>query len=312
MMGILQTAAMLQAVAADTGGTAIGAVRDKAAELTSLISLSDLVLVVLILVGTHYLIALISLSARLTTARLPRQRLVLMQFLPVLSISLWLLSFYVIVVGVFSPSRESLIAFAATAGIGLGFAAQDVLKNIFGGIVIVIDRPFQVGDLVDVAEYHGEVVSIGLRATRLRTRHGAVVSVPNSQMVSQPVSNANDGALHCMVRIDLRLPALVDEVRVRELCYEAAATSPYVYPAEPIEVRIEDEFRETFLTRVQIRAHVYDHRLEVAFISDVTERAKRAFREAGLLPPEMALGLDEDEARKFFVPGDALSRGGPA
>ncbi len=293
-------------VAAAADSTALGAIRDKVERIQDLISPSEIVLMLALLVATHYAIKLASLLTRVVAARLPRHRLFVMQLLPVARMALWLVAAYLVVFGIIDPSRQALLAFAATAGVGIGFAAQDVLKNIFGGLVIVMDRPFQVGDLVDIAGYHGEVVGIGLRATRIRTRNDSIVSVPNAEVVSQPVSNANAGALDCMVVVELFLPALVDLTKVRRICHEAAATSPYVHIGKPITVRIEDDFRETFLTRVRIKAYVYDHRLETAFATDVAERAKRAFLAHGLLPRELTLGLDPDEHHRYLVPaGDA-------
>lgn len=282
----------------------VGEVRERASEITGLISVADIVLVLLIIGLTHLVIRTVGWLAGALAAKYTRRRLTLMQLLPIVRISLWVLAAYIIVVGVFSPTRESLLAFGAAAGIGIGFAAQDVLKNIFGGILIIMDRPFQVGDLVDIGAVHGEVVGIGLRATRILTRDDSIVSVPNAEVVNQPVSNANSGALDCMVVTELYLPALIDTTLVRRICYEAAATSPYVYLAKPISVRLIDEFKETFLTRVRIKAYVYDHRLETAFLTDVAERAKRAIREAKLLPDEMSFGLDHAERDRYYRPAE--------
>lgn len=295
-------------VSADTAASTIGTVRDRAAELTSIFSAADLMLVALVLAVTYLLIRAGSWLAMTLGARLPRHRLLLMQVVPVYRILLWLLGVYVIVVGIFSPSRESLIAFAATAGIGIGFAAQDVLRNIFGGVLIVIDRPFQVGDLINIGDVHGEVVAIGLRATRILTRDDSVVSVPNSEIVSQPVINSSGGALNTSVIVDLFLPANVDTIEVRRIGHEAAATSPYTLMDEPISVGIGDVYQDGFLTRLRIKAHVYDHRLENAFISDVTERAKRAFLEAGLVPDTFTWGRRGRGMRAEFDGGAGEGR----
>ncbi|HEX6939453.1 MAG TPA: mechanosensitive ion channel domain-containing protein [Longimicrobiales bacterium] len=303
---LAQASAAAQAAAADTvqaaaDSTALAGIRDKVERIQDLISPGEIVLMLALLAATHYLIKLVSVLTRVIAARLPRHRLFVMQLLPIARMALWLLAAYLVVFGIIEPSREALLAFSATAGVGIGFAAQDVLRNIFGGLVIVIDRPFQVGDLVDIAGYHGEVVGIGLRATRIRTRNDEVISVPNAEVMSQPVKNANAGALDCMVVVELLLPSLVDLTKVRRIAYEAAATSPFIYAAKPIRVRIEDEFRETFLTKVRIQAYVYDHRLEHAFASDVAERAKRAFLAEGLLPDEVTLGLDPEDQRRYLV-----------
>jgi MscS family membrane protein len=83
---------------------------------------------------------------------------------------------------------------AALAGLGIGglamaFAAQKTLENLFGGVMIISDRPVRVGDFCKVGDVLGTVEEIGLRSTRIRTLDRTVVSIPNSQMVAQNIDN---------------------------------------------------------------------------------------------------------------------------
>src|SRR5690606_34660919 len=229
--------ALAQGTAGPSASQAVEAVRERAADLGELISAADILFALAILGATYYLIRAITSRADALPHRMPRPRLPLPQPVPPVRIPPPLGATYLVVAGIIEPSRESLIAFAATAGIGIGFAAQDVLKNVFGGILIVMDRPFQVGDLVDLGHYHGEVVGIGLRATRIRTSDDSIVTVPNAEVVNQAALMARAGALDLTVTIELFLPAHVDMSRAREICYEAAATSPYLYIRKPITVR---------------------------------------------------------------------------
>lgn len=100
------------------------------------------------------------------------------------------------------------------------------------------------------------------------------------------MANANAGQLHCQVVTDLYLPGCVDERRAKEIAFDAAVTSRYVFLQKPIVVLVGDEFRTTFLTRVRIKAYVLDPRFEFLFQSDVTERARDGFRAAGLVPEQ--------------------------
>ncbi len=275
------------ALAPQTPAAALNQVKETAAQITNVISPLDVLVIVLLFVATYYAIKVASFILNTLAARLTRQRTLLLQLLALVRIGLWVLVVYIIVAGILQPTRESLIALWATAGVGIGLAAQDVLKNIFGGFVILLDRPFQVGDLIDVGPHHGEVLSIGLRATRMRTRDDTVVTVPNAEIVRQPVLNANSGALDCMVVTDLFLPAFVDPRRVRRIVYEAAATSPYLFTSKPIIIQVLDDFKgHRFVTRVVAKAYVYDHRLEPRLAADITARAKQGFMEAGLLSDE--------------------------
>ena len=83
---------------------------------------------------------------------------------------------------------------SAIAGLGLGglafaLAAQETLKNILGGLSILTDKPFKLGDWVEIDKYQGEVVEIGLRSTRLKTTTGEYVTIPNNIIASTSVVN---------------------------------------------------------------------------------------------------------------------------
>ncbi|MEL7361179.1 MAG: mechanosensitive ion channel family protein, partial [Bacteroidota bacterium] len=218
-------------------------------------------------------------------ARTAERRLFYKRLIPIMRIGIWILTAYVIVSTIFGLGTNELVAAGAALGVAIGFAAQDVLKNIFGGLIIVFDQPFQVGDKIAVGGTYGEVVEIGLRSTRIVTPDDNLVSVPNAQVADGQVSNANAGALDCQVVTDLFLPGWVDVHQAKQIAYEAAATSRYVYLDKPIVVICKDAFKETFLLHLKVKAYVLDTRYEFLLMSDVTEAAKAAFRKAGLLEP---------------------------
>jgi MscS family membrane protein len=90
---------------------------------------------------------------------------------------------------VFGQDIGAWLAGLGIAGLAVSLAAQDSLKNIFGSITILVDRPFKVGDRVVYAGYDGPVEQIGFRSTKIRTLTGHLVTVPNSRIVSDPIEN---------------------------------------------------------------------------------------------------------------------------
>ena len=243
------------------------------------------VMAVVLLVLTHFTIRGASWILIRLAERNARRRLLYLRLEPIVRTAFWTIALFIVLRAVFRIDAATLLAAGAALGVAVGFAAQDILKNIFGGLVILADGPFQVGDKISVAGTYGEVSAIGTRSTRIVTPEDNVVSVPNSQIVEQQVSNANTGALDCQVVTDLYLPGWVDVKLARDLAYRAAITSRYVYRRKPVVVLVRDELRDTFVTHLQVKAYVLDIRFEFAFMSDVTERARDAFREAGLIPP---------------------------
>jgi len=214
--------------------------------------------------------------------RMEARRLLVKRLVPVVRIVVWAFVLYIVFRFVLGLQADALLAAGAAAGVAVGFGAQDVVKNIFGGLLVILDQPFQVGDMVRVGGTYGEVVSIGLRSTKIVTPDDNLVTVPNAQVVGTQVANANAGELNCQVVTDVYLPGWVDEARAKSIAREAAVSSEFVYLKKPVVVLVSDVFEETFLLRVRIKAYVLDPRLEFQFMSDVTERARAAFREAGL------------------------------
>ncbi len=210
------------------------------------------------------------------------RRLTFKWLIPITRMALWALAIYLIILNVFRIDAQGILAASAALGLAVGVAAQDALKNVLGGLTVVFDQPFQVGDKISVGGTYGEVVSIGLRSTRIVTADDNLVSIPNAQVVGEQVANANAGQLNCQVVTRLHLPGQVEERLAKRIALEAALTSPYVYLEKPVGVLVADDFRTTFLTRITVRAYVLDPRFEFLFQSDVTERAREGFRAAGL------------------------------
>lgn len=102
---------------------------------------------------------------------------------------------FVVVVGtLFVLSNLDVNVGALIAGLGIGgiaaaLAAQDTMRNLFGGLTVLADRPFQVGDWITVGDVEGTVEKIGFRSTRIRTFRTSLVSVPNATFMDSVVDN---------------------------------------------------------------------------------------------------------------------------
>ncbi|MEZ4483055.1 MAG: mechanosensitive ion channel family protein [Syntrophotaleaceae bacterium] len=224
--------------------------------------------------------ALKALSARFT-----RYRLLISGLYPVLRLLCWVSAAAYILFIVIRPPLNTLLAVSASAGLALGLGAQDLIRNIVAGILILFERPFHIGDMIQVGEHYGEVVNIGLRSVQIRTFEDSMVTFPNALIQTQAVSNANAGQLNEMVIVRFHLPAEIPVGPVKELAWEAAACSPYVHLGKPIAVLIEDRFDYRFLTRFTIKAYVHEIRLERVLASDILERVKQELHKNGFPEP---------------------------
>ena len=89
-----------------------------------------------------------------------------------------------------APGRLStLLAGLGIAGVTIGFALQDVAKNFIAGILLLLTRPFEIGDTIEVNGYTGKVLSINLRFTEMREVDGRFVVLPNTEVYISPIVN---------------------------------------------------------------------------------------------------------------------------
>ncbi len=84
---------------------------------------------------------------------------------------------------------KSLLAGLGLGGLAVALAAQDAVKNLFGSLMVLVDRPFSVGDWVVVGSFEGTVEEVGFRSIRIRTFYNSLITLPNSNLISSAVDN---------------------------------------------------------------------------------------------------------------------------
>ena len=134
-----------------------------------------------------------------------------------------------------------LSAFAVLAGavgVGLGFGLQNVTSNFVSGLIILVERPIKVGDRVEIGTISGEVRRIGARATTIVTEGNIAIIVPNSQFISEPVTNwSHTGSLTAFV-VRVRVSWDADAQLVQRILLGVADEHPNVLrdPAPEVEL----------------------------------------------------------------------------
>lgn len=246
----------------------------------------------LVLLATIAVTRLVRWLADRLAERFRRHRLRLKVADRLLRLALWLLAIYVAVAGVLQPEQGLLVGLLAGSAVALGLGAQDLIRDLLAGLTMTLERPFQEGDKIRAGGHYGEVVGVGPRSTRIRTPGDSRVTVPNSQVVHEPVANANTGELDCQVETELWISARADLDRARRIAYEAAATSRHVFLGKPVEVHAEYALHRGPVVRLTVRAYVLDHRDELRLRTEVTEQATRALAAEGLLPELREAGPD--------------------
>jgi small-conductance mechanosensitive channel len=275
----------IQDAAAPNDSTVAEKADKKVQQVKELFSFEVILSILAIIIITYVLVRLLEYIVDNLAERASKHRLLIKRLIPIVRILFWTVSLYVIIAGIIDPPFESLIAVAASIGIAVGLASQDILKNTFGGFIIILDRPFQVGDKIALADYYGEVQQIGLRSTRLVTPDDSVVTIPNGDVISNAVSNANSGALYCQVVSEIYLPATIDIDQAKRIARKAAVSSRYVYLNKPVVIIAKNEvFEKNFVIKLRVKAYVLDIRFEFPFQSDMTEQITAELNRRGMIP----------------------------
>ena len=127
-------------------------------------------------------------------------------------------------------NATTLAVFGGALGIGLGFGLQDIVKNFVAGLVILLERPIQVGDSIELGEVVGDVTEIRGRATIVRTNDDIHLIVPNSKFITDTIVNRSYGQRRVRYRIPVVVASGSDPARVEEALLEAARRSENVLP----------------------------------------------------------------------------------
>jgi small-conductance mechanosensitive channel len=104
-------------------------------------------------------------------------------------------TFFIYVVGIFIGihveriSLSTLVILGGTLGVGIGFGLQSLVSNLIAGLILLIEQPIRIGDLIEFGNKAGEVVRIGTRCSWVKTSDNALLVIPNSEFVTKDILN---------------------------------------------------------------------------------------------------------------------------
>ncbi len=203
--------------------------------------------------------------------------------------------FLVVAVGVLlalpqlGVSIAPLLGGAGVMGLALSFAAKDTLSNLIAGVLLIMDRPFQVGDRIELwnapreTGTWGDVVEIGLRATKIRNPDNLVVVVPNNEIMRRDIINYTMSGEDIRLRIPFSCAYESDIERAKFLLKETAGEVRGV-KLDPAPIVIVRGFGPSEVN-LQLRVWIQEARNRRRIADEITERAMVKFAGAGIEIP---------------------------
>lgn len=200
---------------------------------------------------------------------------------------------------------NTLLAGLGIGGLAVALAAQDTLKNLFGSFMIMIDKPFIVGDRVVVEGYDGFVEDIGFRSTRIRTFPGHLIAIPNEKMASANVENVRERpSIRRLTNITITYdtsPAKVE--RALSIIKKILDNHEGMHPDYPPRVYFS-EFNDTSLNIMMIYWYFPpDYWNYMDFSEGVNIKIMRAFEAEGIefAFPTTTTYLAQDDRRPLSI-----------
>jgi small-conductance mechanosensitive channel len=236
------------------------------------------------------LMGLVAKGAKLYSSQLIERKVIAgkEEFVPLLVRVGKIIIFFIaliIVLKHFNQDVQSLVVSLGVGSLAIALAAQETLANMIAGFVIMTDRPFRVGDRIQLSSgEQGDVYEIGLRSTRVLTFDNTLIVVPNAQIVKEKVHNLTypDPATRVKVKVAVAYGSDID--RIKMILVEVCSRHPKVLSDPPPQAYLLDlgdsalefmvtcrvpDWREEWTVSEEIRIEIYrrfrEERIEIPF-----------------------------------------------
>jgi potassium efflux system protein len=213
-----------------------------------------------------------------------------------------LLNYFMILIGilismgVIGIDLKSFAVMGGALGVGIGFGMQDIVNNFISGLILLFERPIRVGDRIDAGSQIGIVQKIGLRSTIVETLDQAQLIIPNSQLISEKVTNWTHSGTVARLKISVGVAYGSDMDLVFDTLTAAALANPHVLK-DPKPVALLKEFGDSSLN-LELRVWLADVNKNRIAQSEISREILRRFDEAGIdIPfPQRDVRLRHPEA----------------
>jgi small-conductance mechanosensitive channel len=182
--------------------------------------------------------------------------------------------------------------------VGVGFGLQNITQNFISGIILLVERPIQKGDFVVVGEIVGTVIEIEMRATKVLSRDGVAMIVPNSEFISGRVFNQSHPTTRKRVRIAIGVAYGTDTGLVRETLIGIGLAHPEVLN-EPAPIVLFTRFGDSSLD-FELAVWLDSPEREPIIMSELRFAIDRVFREKRI---EIPFPQREVHVKQAGLPG---------
>jgi len=199
--------------------------------------------------------------------------------------------------------QEKFLTTSAVGAVVIGFALQDTLGNTFAGLALQMEKPFRVGDWIQVGSHDGQVTEITWRATTLRTRDDDAITVPNNIVSKEAILNFSRPVPHTMLHVEVGVSYDAPPNRVKAVVLEALKDATYVL-ATPAPAVLVSSFGESSVN-YRVEFWIGDPSLDDEARDEVLSEIYYALRRANLeIPYPIRVEYQRESVPVALVPAE--------
>ena len=150
-----------------------------------------------------------------------------------------MVGFFIAVVASGLPVDKVTVVLGAL-GVGIGLGLQNIVYNLVSGVILIFEKPMQIGDYIEVADKQGRVQNIGIRASKLVTPDGSEIIVPNGDILSSHMVNWTRSNNNRRTKLSFGIEPSSELETAKSVILEELKASPHVIPERPVEILVNN------------------------------------------------------------------------
>lgn len=175
---------------------------------------------------------------------------------------------------------DRLTVIISALSVGIGFGLQNIINNFISGIILIFEKPFRMGDFIELADKKGRVQEVGIRSSTLMTQEGSEVIIPNGDLLSGRLVNWTSNKSYSRVSIGIKIPKDSDMAQVERVLHDVSTKLDYIKEDSGIEMRYVSIGAD--MLGLQLNAWIVNIYNEEVFRSQLLAHLRAAFEASGI------------------------------
>jgi len=164
---------------------------------------------------------------------------------------------YLLAISASGMPLDKITIVLGALGVGVGLGLQNIVSNFVSGVILIFDKPIQIGDVIEVSSQSGRVKTIGLRTTKIDTANGAEVIIPNGNMLSQSIVNWTDTNNHKLVDLTFTISGTISQEEITEVIASGLNTIPFVFTDKEPQLFYQSIAEDKYKLKVLFWCNIY-------------------------------------------------------